>query len=206
MNIQVLQGSLTDGSETLLVNASNTNVALGSGVSGAIRQACGRGYQDHIAGALREAYGGPMDPGSVLVTDAGAHPRAKWVAHVAVMDYRAGFGGGSFPTLDVIAKGTANLFRAIDTLAEPVTVAMVALGAGTGQLGVREPTRIACEALLAYEREHEAGGLPSKILGCTFYGFSLFEYAAIADVVSRAFPSVLATIPPEVRALFQPEG
>jgi O-acetyl-ADP-ribose deacetylase (regulator of RNase III) len=38
--VLVTQGSLTEGTETLLVNASNTNARLGSGVSGAIGAAC----------------------------------------------------------------------------------------------------------------------------------------------------------------------
>ncbi len=201
MNIQVVQGSLTDGGETLLVNASNTNVALGSGVSGAIRRACGPGYQEHISRALEEAHRGPMEPGQVLITDAGAHPRARWIAHVAVMDYRDGFTGSSFPTLDLIRVCWASFFHAVDTLSEPVTVAMVALGAGTGQLGARASTEIACTSLLAYERAHVG---TSKLLGCTFYGFQLHEYAAIAEVVSGAFPEVLKAIPADVRALFQP--
>lgn len=194
MNVRVARGSLTEGDETLLVNASNTNVSLGSGVSAAIRAACGPGYQEHIAHALAATYGGPMEPGQVLVTDAGAHPRARWVAHAAVMDYREGFRGSSFPTLDTIRACAVNIVDAASSLPEPVTLAWVALGAGTGQLGVREPTRVACETLLAR---------PSpRIAGVTFYGYDLVEYAAIADVVSRFFPAVLATIPEEVRALF----
>jgi hypothetical protein len=59
---------------------------------------------------------------------------------------------------------------------------------------VRDPTRLACEALAAYRG--------TKVLGCTFYGFEMFEYAAVADVVCKAFPSVLETIPPDVRTLF----
>ncbi len=178
--VAVVQGSLTDGSETLLVNASNTNARLGSGVSAAIRQACGAGYQAHIDDLLRERFGGPMEPGQVLVTDAGSHPRAKYVAHVAVMDYRDGFTGSSFPTLEVIRRGCENLWAAIDALLEPVTVAMVALGAGTGQLGVREPTRIACETLTRSSTP--------KVEGVTFYGFMLHEYMAMLDVVTSFFP------------------
>lgn len=195
MRVAVAQGNLTEGSETLLVNASNTNVTLGSGVSAAIRAACGPAYQAHISNALLEAFGGPMEPGQVLVTDAGTHPRARWVAHAAVMDYRSGFTGASFPTLYVIGACCKNLLREVERLPEPVTIAMVALGAGTGQLGVREPTRIACEAL----RDH-AG---SNVLGCTFYGYQLHEYAAVADVVCAYFPDVTDTVPPDVRALFR---
>ena len=202
MRVQVIQGSLTDGRESLLVNASNTNAALGSGVSGAIRHACGAGYQEEIQSALRERFGGPMEPGRVLMTGAGTHPTARWVAHVAVMDYRDGFKGSSFPTLDVIRLGCESLVAAIDALPERVTVAMVALGAGTGQLGVREPTKIACEAFAAYAREHGDAG---KIAGVTFYRFNLFEYAAIADVVCRRFPEVLASVSTDAQGLFQPD-
>lgn len=46
--------------------------------------------------------------------------------------------------------------------------------------------RLACEALRAYSG--------TNILGCTSYGFEMFEYAAVADVVREAFPSV-ETIP-----------
>jgi O-acetyl-ADP-ribose deacetylase (regulator of RNase III) len=196
MRIAVAQGSLTDGGEAVLVNASNTNVTLGTGVSGAIRAACGPGFQDAIERGLEETYGRPMEPGEVLITDAGDHPRARWVAHAAVMDYRKGFTDRSFPTLDTIRTCTTNILDALEDLPEPVTVAWVALGAGTGQLGVRAPTEIACEAILARRST-------AKILtGVTFYGYDLIEYAAIANVVSSFFPEVLATIPPEARRLF----
>ena len=183
--ITTVQGSLTDGSETLLVNASNTNVALGSGVSAAIRRACGAGYQDHLDQLLLERFGGAMSPGDVLITDAGAHPRAKYVAHVAVMDYREGQAGSSLPTTATIEKGCSALWREIETLPVDVTVAMVALGAGTGQLGVHEPTRLACETL----KRHLESRATSRVAGVTFYGFMLHEQMAIAAVVAAAFPA-----------------
>lgn len=185
--IAVVQGSLTDGQETVLVNASNTNVALGSGVSGAIRRACGPGYQEHIEQAMLDRYHGPMAPGDLLITDAGRHPTAKWVAHVAVMDYRDGFTATSLPTVDVIGKGCTNLWPAIEEIGEDVTIAMVALGAGTGQLGVRAPTEVACDTL----RRH-LDALPSRIKGVTFYGFMLHEKIAIAEVVKTKFPEAAA--------------
>ncbi len=188
-SIAVVQGSLTDGEETVLVNASNTNVALGSGVSGAIRRACGgEAYQQHIRQKMVDRFRGPMTPGDVLMTDAGSHPSAKWVAHVAVMDYREGFTGRSFPSLETIKKGCVHLWSAVEDVASSsehgVTVAMVALGGGTGQLGVREPTQIACDTLAAHLALHPR----SKLRGVTFYGYMLHEQMAIADVVRAVFP------------------
>jgi O-acetyl-ADP-ribose deacetylase len=192
--INVVQGSLTDGQETVLVNASNTNVALGSGVSGAIRRACGGdGYQEHIKQKMIDRFKGPMTPGDVLMTDAGAHPTAKWVAHIAVMDYREGFTGRSFPTLETIKKGCTKLWPAIEEVAGNdggVTVAMVALGGGTGQLGVREPTQIACDTL----RQHlDMKTTNTKIKGVSFYGFMLHEHMAISDVVKTSFPEAMTS-------------
>lgn len=89
MDVALKQGSLTDGDETLLVNASNTNLQLGSGVSGAIRKACGTTFQAALD-ELLEKRGGPLEPGDVVLTNAGAHRRARYIAHVAVMDYRGG--------------------------------------------------------------------------------------------------------------------
>lgn len=191
--ISVAQGSLTAGDETVLVNASNTNVALGSGVSSAIREACGAGFQAHIAELLRTRFGGPMAPGDVLVTDAGAHPRARWVAHVAVMDYRAGSGARALPTHDVIARGCANLWAALEELPIGVSVAMPALGAGVGRLGARDSTRIACQSL----QDHLHTRPTSRIDAVTFYGYLLHEYIAIADVVGSSFAGV--DLPEHVR-------
>jgi O-acetyl-ADP-ribose deacetylase (regulator of RNase III) len=185
--IAVVQGSLTDGHETVLVNASNTNVALGSGVSAAIRSACGPGYQEHIQEAMLDRFHGPMAPGDVLITDAGTHPTAKWVAHVAVMDYRDGFTGSSRPTPGVIEDGCNKLWPAVEAIGEDVTVAMVALGAGVGQLGVRVPTQIACDTLKRHLDDR-----PSRIKGVTFYGFMLHEKMAIAEVVKTSFPEATA--------------
>ena len=197
-DIALAQGSLTDGAELVLVNASNTNAALGSGVSGAIRVACGRGYQANIQAALQRDFGGPMKPGQVLLTDAGAHPSAKYVAHVAVMDYREGFTGTSFPTLDVIRTGCEQLWDVIEAKvnAARVSVAMVALGAGTGNLGVRDPTRIACETLKSHLAIHHQ----SRIARVVFYGYELHEHLAMAEVVTETFPDAEASLSDEVRA------
>ena len=86
--VEVRQGSVTAAEVDVLVNASNTLLRLGSGVSAAIRRACGPEYQGFLDAELARQ-GGGLDPGAVVVTHAGTHPRARFVAHVAVMDYRA---------------------------------------------------------------------------------------------------------------------
>jgi O-acetyl-ADP-ribose deacetylase (regulator of RNase III) len=181
--IQVEQGSLTSGNALVLVNASNTQGNLGSGVSAAIAAACGAGFQAEIHQALHQHFGASMEPGSVLLTSAGKHPRARHVAHVAVMDYRAGFTGDSFPSLGLIERCCVNLWAALETLPGelPVTVAMVALGAGTGQLGVKDSVAAACVTLRRHLEK------PSRIQAVTFYGYQLVEYLAMAHEVARHF-------------------
>ena len=128
MIVQLHRGSLTDGHESVLVNASNTNCKLGTGVSGALSRSCGPRFQEQISLELTRKYGGPMKPGQVLVTHAGKHPRARWVAHVAVMDYREGFSGASFPSQGTIRTGCESLWDAVGTIVGtgPLSVAVVA--------------------------------------------------------------------------------
>jgi O-acetyl-ADP-ribose deacetylase (regulator of RNase III) len=178
------------------VNASNTNCNLGTGVSGAISRACGPRYQEQIHLELKRRLGGPMAPGDVLITHAGKHPRAKWVAHLAVMDYRQGFNGNSFPTKDTIRTGCERLWDAIEALpgGEKLSVAMVALGGGTGNLGVREPVAIAAETIKAHLGIHPK----SRIEKVVFYGFMENEYVAIAEVLLPYFPELKQSLPSDV--------
>ena len=185
MRILCKQGSLTEGEEKVLVNASNTGVDLGSGVSAAIRAACGPAYQEAIHRALYEQFRGPMEPGEVLITDAGTHPTAKFVAHIAVMDYRPRSTSPSPPDPARIQKACRALWQALEALPQahrPLSVAMVALGAGVGGLGVKIPTRIACETLKAYRAE---GG--EAVEEVTFYGYAQAEHLAIQTEVRQHF-------------------
>lgn len=196
MKVMIRQGSLTDGDESVLVNASNTNAQLGTGVSAAIRQGCGKGYQEKVLAALEHHFHGPMQPGQVLLTHAGTHPRAVWVAHVAVMDYREGHTAKSAPTLDLIRTACERLWDVVESIpgAGTQSVAMVALGAGTGNLGVAEPTRIGAQTLKAHVALHPN----TRIERVTFYGFQLPDYIAVAHVLAAEFPEVKEQLPPEV--------
>jgi O-acetyl-ADP-ribose deacetylase (regulator of RNase III) len=197
MEVRLAAGSLTEGDETLLVNASNTNLQLGSGVSGAIRKACGLGFQAALD-ELLEKRGAPLEPGEVIVTGAGAHRRARYIVHVAVMDYRDGVSGSSFPTLERVRAGCEKLWGAIDALFEDVSVAMPALGAGTGGLGLVETVEVECRTLLA--------AAPKRVTRVTFYGFARHEYLAMAGVVCRFFPAAASSLTDEARAFLSRQG
>jgi O-acetyl-ADP-ribose deacetylase len=204
VEVRTAQGNLTKGDELVLVNASNTQGSLGTGVSGAIRAACGPAFQAEVQRALAERFGGPsMPPGAVLVTDAGAHPRARHVAHVAVMDYREGFSARSMPTLGLVRAACVALWRELEALPPPaeglLSVAMPALGAGTGQLGVRGPTIAACETLA----EHLAQTPASRLGRVVFYGYELHEYVAVVDEVSARFQLAEGSVPAEILALVE---
>lgn len=193
--VRVEQGSLTDGRETVLVNASNTELDLGSGVSNAIRQACGDGYQAHIHRERDRRRGGSLEPGEVLITDAGTHPHARFVAHAAVMDYR-GVGGDPMPDLERLDACYRNLFDAIEELDEDsLSVAMVALGAGTGRLGARASMECAGAAL----RRHCESRDNSRISEIVFYGFELPEYLVMVEIAIRDLAIGDETLSDEVR-------
>jgi O-acetyl-ADP-ribose deacetylase (regulator of RNase III) len=193
MRIEVRQGSVTDADVDVLVNASNTLGRLGAGVSAAIRAACGAGFQDVIDAALR-ARGGATEPGAVWLTHAGTHPRARFVAHVAVMDYRGGHIAGQLPDASRVQRASRALWQVLETLPQPVSVGMVALGAGTGRLGERLPTELACKTL----RAHLASCSTTKIERVVFHGYTVGEYANVADVVAQHFD---VDIPDDVRKL-----
>jgi O-acetyl-ADP-ribose deacetylase (regulator of RNase III) len=180
-----VHGSLTDGSSMLLVNASNTNCDLGGGVSAAIRRSCGPDYQASIHDALRKVFGGPMAPGEVLLTHAGSS-NAKYVAHAAVMDYRQGFSAAAFPDLERIKTCCINLWGAAERIpSDAVTIAMPALGAGTGRLGVSAPTEIALDTLYEHCRTREM----TRIVEVSFYGFELHEFLVIEGLVKDRLTS-----------------
>jgi O-acetyl-ADP-ribose deacetylase (regulator of RNase III) len=191
--IEVQQGSVTDSKVDVFVNASNTIGRLGTGVSAAIRRACGAGFQGVIDHALQQR-GGPTAPGAVWLTHAGTHPRAHFVAHVAVMDYRQG-APQVHPDAARIEHACGALWEGLETLSQDrLSIGMVALGASTGGLGERLPTELAHTTLRAHLAQRET----TRTARVVFFGFTLLEHANIADVVDRHFD---VDVPEDVRAL-----
>ncbi len=197
--IAVQHGDIGATDVDLLVNASNTVLRLGSGVSGAIRRACDPAFQDQLDKLLADTSPDGLEPGAVVMTDAPGHPRARLVAHVAVMDYRQVAGAIPRPDLARIETGARNLWTTICALAEPVSVAMVALGAGTGGIGLRDSVNVACRTL-KNQLDNEPGALKRVV----FVAYDLIEYINTAAVVRQHFAHTdLSTMTDEHRQMME---
>jgi O-acetyl-ADP-ribose deacetylase (regulator of RNase III) len=199
---RVVQESPTRGSELLLVCSASTTCRMDRGEAGAVDSACGLGFEAHVQHELVEQHGGPMEPGDVLVTDAGAHPTACYVAHAALVDDREGIPSGRrLPDMERVAACCERLWPAIEAIDEfgSISVAMVALGAGAGELGVRLPTDLACRTLAQHLRTHP----DSRIGDVTFYSRALLEHVNMTEVVASYFDMPPESVPCGMRRFLQ---
>lgn len=105
-----------------VTNASNTNLHLGSGVSGAIRRAASTSLQRELDGL---AAGRTIKPGDVVVTSSHGLPHAQHIVHAATAD-------GSVDSVADGYQGALAVCRAhhIASLVVP------ALGTGVGGLPI----------------------------------------------------------------------
>lgn len=139
--IVLVEGDLTEQAVDAIVNAANSQLVLGAGVAGAIREKGGPSIQ-----AECDAHG-PVSVGEAAVTGAGDLP-ARWVIHAAGMP----------PGGEASEESVRSSLRRSLALAEEKgcrTVAVPAIGAGIGGLSMQR----CAEVSLAEARAHlEAGG------------------------------------------------
>lgn len=145
MKVTVYVGSITDPAlgAHAIVNAANASVALGSGVSGAIREACGPGFQQEVRERLEEQFDGNLEAGNCLVTGPGEASAFRWVLHVPAVDFhvRDPETGGITGPARVRACFRSALEEALRLAGEArltgrFVLATALLGAGVGGLGV----------------------------------------------------------------------
>lgn len=199
---RVVQGSVTQGRELLIVASATACCEMDRGEAGAVGAACGLGYEQHVKRLMIERYHGPMEPGDVLITDAGAHVTAGYVAHVAVFDDRGDIPQDKrLPDLERIATCCDNLWPAIEAIDElgSISVGMVALGAGATEMGVRLPTDLACRSL----RDHLRSRPNSRIGDVTFYAYAMLEYVNMMEVVTSYFDVPVESVPYGMRKFLQ---
>ena len=139
--IVLREGDITDQEVDAIVNAANSDLILGAGVAGAIRQKGGPTIQEECDRI------GPIEVGDAAVTGAGDLP-ARFVIHAA------GMPPGGVATEESVRS---SMRRSLELAREKQcrTVAVPAIGAGIAGF----PLQRCAEILLEEARAHlEAGG------------------------------------------------
>ena len=171
MEIEIVMGDITDQPDVdAIVNAANTDLALGAGVAGAIRRKGG----DEID---REAQAkGPIPLGEAVATSAGRLPN-RYVIHAAAMGYRTEDRRvpkrpGSQSSANIIAAATRNsLLRAEEF--KLTSIAFPALATGVAAFPVDECAEAMIGAVREYERTNPKSGI--RVVRFVLFGGNDYE-------------------------------
>lgn len=131
--VEVLTGDIVAIAADAVVNASNCSLKLGAGVSGALKRACGPGLQAEMN---RHA---PIEPGGLAVTGSHGLRAAPRIVHVATAS------GGA----DVVETALRKILEHAERN-QLRSVAIPALGTGTGGLAMARAARIFREVIATY--------------------------------------------------------
>jgi O-acetyl-ADP-ribose deacetylase (regulator of RNase III) len=160
--IVLCEGDISEQQVDAIVNAANTELVLGAGVAGAIRQRGGPEIQRECDAI------GPIDLGDAAVTGAG-DLAARFVIHAAGMPP-----GGSATESSIHASVRRSLELACERGCE--TVAIPAIGAGIAGF----PEQRCAEILLDECRQHLDGETTLREIRIVLFGeptYRIFEAA-----------------------------
>jgi len=135
----VKQGNLLLEEEaTFIVNASNTKLILGSGVSMAFKRHCGNELQSEMLNSLANIEG-ILNKGDVVATSSAKATNFIYSLHVAVMDYNHGVKyDEKVPTLNIIQLALKNIENYIQwyfsKTKKPIKLVLPLMGCGVGGL------------------------------------------------------------------------
>jgi O-acetyl-ADP-ribose deacetylase (regulator of RNase III) len=132
--VEVLTGNIVAVPADAIVNASNTALRLGSGVSAALRRACGPSLQSAMSQLA------PIESGGLAVTNAfELETVTQRILHVATVS----------GTEDDVRRALSNIL-AYCSEHELASVAVPALGTGSGGLGIDRCAELFREAIAAH--------------------------------------------------------
>jgi O-acetyl-ADP-ribose deacetylase (regulator of RNase III) len=167
--ILLSEGDITAVSADAIVNAANTELQLGSGVAGAIRQRGGPSIQKAC-----DAHG-PVPLGAAALTPAG-DLAARFVIHAAVMEPGERV---AEPALRAATRASLELARARKLR----SIAFPALGTGVGGFSMQR----CAEVMLAEVRAHFAGETSLEAVHFVLFGepaYRVFEQVNDAEKVA----------------------
>lgn len=166
--ILVQEGDLCDAAVDAIVNAANTQLVLGAGLAGAIRERGGPAIQ-----AECDAHG-PVPLGGAALTTAGELP-ARCVIHAAGMEPG---GSVSEESLRDCTRRSLELAREHGLR----SIALPAIGTGVGGF----PLQRCAEIMLAEVQAHLAGETPLEEVRFVLFGepaYRVFEQVQDAEKI-----------------------
>ncbi len=179
MRIEIRQGDITEQADVeAIVNAANTELALGSGVAGAIRRKGG----DIIDEEGRKQ--APIRLGEAAVTTAGAMPY-KCVIHAAAMGYTKEDAAvpkkpGTATSAEIIRNATLNSLRRAEEL-KLKSIAFPALGTGVAGFPVDE----CAEVMIGAVRDYTVGQTDSSLELAVFVLFTPSDYQIFKRIAEQ---------------------
>lgn len=140
MELEVVEGDITELDVDAIANAANNGLWMGAGVAGAIKRAGGEEIE-------REAVAlAPIQIGEAVATGAG-RLKAEHVVHAAVM------GQDLQTTAEVISQATRRTLEVADDLGAS-SLAMPAFGTGVGGFPIERCAELMVTEARAYEPDH----------------------------------------------------
>ena len=142
-HLTIKQGDLLEeNNATFIVNASNTRLLLGSGVSMSFKRHCGLELQHEMSSVL-ESIGQPLSKGDVIATSSVNATNFTYALHAAIMDYNEGTSeSNKYPTLDDIKLTLEDIERYLEWYAkdnpESIKLVLPLLGCGVGGLNIAD--------------------------------------------------------------------
>jgi O-acetyl-ADP-ribose deacetylase (regulator of RNase III) len=176
--IRIRQGNLMEEpNATFIVNASNTKLMLGSGVSMAFKRHCGLELQYEMD-AIRDARNDTIRPSEVVRTSPGRATNFRYALHAAIMNYHLRMRDPArHPTLDTITNTLHNIeqyilaYRSQEN--ETIKLVLPLMGCGVGGLDKTDVIRLYRDF---FSRDVE--------VACTvaIYGYSREDYALLKEM------------------------
>ena len=175
----VKQGNLLKEEDaTFIVNASNTMLQLGSGVSSAFRKVCGIKLQIEMIDKYKSLEL-KLIKGDVIATSSGDAPNFKYSLHACVMDYNHGArGNDKLPSLNTIKSILHNIepyleWYSNNNKGKTMKLVLPLMGCGVGGLDVRE--------VLSIYKNHFERQVPFEC-EVVVYGYGLKHYEIACEV------------------------
>jgi O-acetyl-ADP-ribose deacetylase (regulator of RNase III) len=137
MELEVVEGDITELDVDAVANAANNELWMGAGVAGAIKRAGGAEIEQE---AVAQA---PIAVGQAIATRAG-NLRAKHVVHAAVM------GQDLQTSAELISQATRRTFEVADELGSH-SLAMPAFGTGVGGFPIGQCAELMVTEARAFE-------------------------------------------------------